>query len=67
MSFMEVADYSKKNFGKLSYFDSQEEARLHEFNQAFIKDHGFKQVVFNNDEIERLNMVMSAPYSDCVC
>lgn len=32
-----------------------------------IKDHGYKNVEFNIDEIQRLNMVMDAPYADCVC
>ena len=67
MDLMEVAEYSKKNFDKLSYFESRDDARLHEFNQNILKDHGFKDVVFNSDEIERLSSVMSAPYSDCVC
>ena len=67
MTLLEVADYSKKTFGKRNHFESYADARLHEFNIAITKDHGFKDVLFNSDEIERLNMVMSAPYADCVC
>ena len=67
MTLMEVADYSKKNFGKRGFLESQEDARLHEFNLNFQKDHGFKDVEFSLDEINRLDMVMAAPYSDCVC
>lgn len=67
MSLMEVAEYGKKNFDSLSYFETKEDARLHEFNSALIKDHGYKEVIMNLDEIHRLDMVMAAPYSDCVC
>ena len=32
MSLIEVGQYSKKNFDRRGYFESGEDARLHEFN-----------------------------------
>lgn len=67
MSILDVADYGKLNFGKRNHFESYQDVRLHEFNKQLKEHTQIEGIEFNHDEMERLNMLMSGPYNDCVC